>query len=76
MPTTHETEKTEKSLLIGHGPNMQARADQIGGLLTSAVDKQTVATAELLRLYRQYLAECKDSGLTPKPLAEVPCRDC
>ena len=73
MPTTHET---EKSLLICAGPNMQSRADKIGGLLTDAVDRHTEITTSLVQLYRQYLAECKESGLTPKLLAEVPCRDC
>jgi hypothetical protein len=82
VPTTHElhkpdeTDEMDVALLIGSGPDAQARADEIGGLLTDAVDKQFTATAAMIKFYRKYLAECERLGVVPKKLMGVPCRDC
>lgn len=63
MQTTHETKQEP---VIGIGPNMQFRADQIGGKLVDVIAKQTEAMALSSQLYNMYLTECQQHGLRPK----------
>ncbi len=64
--------ETERKPLIGIGPNMQVRADKIGGQLVEVLDRQAKAMTLALRLYREYHAECQQHKLAPKkPMQEV-----
>lgn len=71
--TTHETGQKP---LIGAGPNVQNRADKIGDQLVEVLGKQTEAMQLSMKLYEQYLVECKQLELDPKGVTWPPKPGC
>jgi len=70
VQTTHETRQEP---IIEIGPNMQFRADQIGGRLVDVIAKQAEVVSLSLRLYKMYRTECKQRGLRPKGVELQSC---
>ena len=68
MQVAHEPKTSLESQpeLIGAGPNMQRRADDIGSNLADLLEKQSEAMLMTLTLCNMYRAECRQWKLCVK----------